>query len=87
MVVCNNTEIAMLTSKQHRINMRLGHVNTLLCNVGLQVVHRIGMDGKTYWIIETYDDEGVWCGPYYHYKHERSMMRAAWRLYRQVTGD
>lgn len=78
----------MLSPKQWRINARLAHANTLLCNVGLAVSVVVAADtGRLVWVIQTYDEDGVWCGPYSHYRHERSMMRAAWRLYRQHTGD
>lgn len=76
------------TAISQKVRDRLAFVNTLLCNVGLEVQARTSfLTGEIVWVINTYDDEGVFCGPHHHYKHERSMMRAAWRLYREQTGE
>lgn len=72
--------------------MELDHINTLLINVGLEVGcvfrnDRYTVDG---WVVWSWDgdmsvnDDSIRIRVY---QHKRSMMRAAWRLYRQRTGD
>ena len=64
----------------------MAQANSLLCNIGLALAVKPGRDGQFYWVIMMYDG-GAYIGDYVVYKHRSSMYRAAWRLYRQHTGD
>lgn len=79
----------MLTiSQRTRLFHRLSHANSLLCNVGLGLsVSGVFLDKEPIiYILNLQDSNGVGCD-IRTYKHERSMMRAAWRLYRERTGE
>jgi hypothetical protein len=69
---------------------RATHINTLLCNVGLHLDVLIPLDdptgGDMIWAIDIYDD-GALVGHHNVYAHERSAVRAAWRLYREAIGE
>lgn len=71
-----------------KVMRHMQQVNSLLCNIGLHVTCRTRWDdGTEVWLIEMYDGDGVYEGTHSIYKHRRSMYRAAWRLYRQQTGN
>lgn len=76
---------------------RVAHMNSLLCNVGLDLGVLVPINnpggGNMMWALEAMlpypAKNGVkqeWWTVHV-YKHERSAVRAAWRLYRQRTGD
>ena len=76
------------TGLSRKVMATMLQTNQLLCNIGLSVNCRTRWDnGEPAWIIEMYDDDGVYEGVHSVFKHRRSMYRAAWRLYRQRTGD
>lgn len=69
-----------------RATLRASHMNSLISNVGLHLEARVNLTGKLVWIIHIYDmDDGSYMGTYDVYAHERSAVRAAWRLYRKAT--
>jgi len=62
------------------------HANTLLCNVELEVAMVLQNDRYTVggWVLYYQDEDGPAIKVY---QHQRSMWRAAWKMYRERTGD
>ncbi len=73
-----------------RATRRANELNTLTCNVGLELKVYVDLyTGALKWVIYLYEDGpgSALIGMTQDYKHERSAVRALWRMYRQHTGD
>lgn len=78
-----------LGQKLHAAERRAAHINSLICNVGLELVPVVDqLEPCLRWVIRYHEEPptGAVIGEDV-YKHERSAVRAIWRKYRQATGD
>ena len=85
----NMVALFKLGQKLYSAEQRAAHINMLVCNIGLELCPKVDhLACCLRWVLRYHEDgpgsaiigEDV-------YAHERSAVRAIWRLYREQTGE
>jgi len=81
----------MRNANVQRASQRAAHITTMLCNIGLKMDVLVNIsdpyDNTMLWELSWLPVGGGEGRLYNVYAHERSAVRAAWRLYRKYTGE